>query len=253
MLMEFESDLVVKHAADVRQLAAEAATLRAFGEHRAVKVCGVRPDRHAMVLERIRPGTALGSEVNEEQAMQVVAQLLAARWPDKLLEPSLYSFAEFALALDCAGEQDHHHADSIRDARLLRARSLREELQQDHQATALLHGDLHYGNVLKSDRAGCGYLLIDPKGVVGEPAFDVGYLVSRAGPCARDRLPIDRVVDMRLAFLPAATRQDPHRVAAYACVAAALSVAWAREDHDGCAADYEEILQLLEAHPLARA
>jgi streptomycin 6-kinase len=36
----------------------------------------------------------------------------------------------------------------------------------------LLHGDLHHENALRSDRA--GWLAIDPKGLLGEPAYEVG-------------------------------------------------------------------------------
>ena len=39
----------------------------------------------------------------------------------------------------------------------------------------LLHGDLHHGNVLSARRR--PWLAIDPKGVVGERAFDAGALL----------------------------------------------------------------------------
>ena len=35
----------------------------------------------------------------------------------------------------------------------------------------LLHGDLHYANILFSDTQ--GWLAIDPKGVIGEPEYDI--------------------------------------------------------------------------------
>ncbi len=38
----------------------------------------------------------------------------------------------------------------------------------------VLHRDLHYGNVLRSDRQ--GWLAIDPKGMTGEPCYEVGAL-----------------------------------------------------------------------------
>ena len=107
----------------------------------------------------------------------------------------------------------------------------------------LLHGDLHYGNILSSDRA--GYLLIDPKGVIGEPAFDIGYLVSRPMPSARDHLPLSRAIARRLGVLPEALDLDRRRVAAYAYVAAALSLAWAIEDNDPIRCSCEEAMHVL--------
>jgi streptomycin 6-kinase len=38
--------------------------------------------------------------------------------------------------------------------------------------TFLLHGDLHHWNILSTDRE--LWLAIDPKGVLGEPAYEVG-------------------------------------------------------------------------------
>ena len=47
-------------------------------------------------------------------------------------------------------------------------------------------------------------------------------------------------------FLPHAIGLDPRRVTAFAYVAAALSVAWAREDRDPNADCFVEALEILE-------
>ena len=46
------------------------------------------------------------------------------------------------------------------------------ELLQSSAAPVLLHGDLHHYNILSAERA--PWLAIDPHGLVGEPAFEVG-------------------------------------------------------------------------------
>lgn len=38
------------------------------------------------------------------------------------------------------------------------------------QPQTLIHGDLHYGNILRADRE--PWLVIDPKGEVGDPAYE---------------------------------------------------------------------------------
>jgi streptomycin 6-kinase len=223
---------VFRKSAPRRQLAAEVEALRAFGEHRAVRVHEVHLDRDLVVLERVQPGASLASETGEDEAMRVVARLIDRAWPAVPIDSVAEPMAVFARAL----ERD---AEPCR-----RARGLLAELLDDRVPAMLLHGDLHYENVLRSDRA--GYLLIDPKGVIGEPAFDIGYLVSRPGPVARDGMPLARVIERRLAFLPGATGTDPRRVTAYAYVAAALSAAWALEDQDGSGPLYQDALRLLE-------
>jgi streptomycin 6-kinase len=229
------STAFVKRVRDPRELRAQAATLRAFGSHRAVAVIDVRLDRGELVLERLTPGAPLASHATEDEAMQAIARLLADGWPQPPLPTDAEPLDTFARALDA------------RRPPFSRAAALFRELTADHVGAALLHGDLHYGNVLSSDRARDRYLLIDPKGAIGEPAFDAGYLVSRPAVVAGDAMTLCRAIDRRLEFFPDAVGLDRRRVAAYAYVAAALSLAWALEDGDGSRDAFEESMVLLEA------
>jgi streptomycin 6-kinase len=223
------ADLYVK-TGGARDLRAEAEALRAFGADRAVAVREVRVDTNELVLERVNPGATLASIASEDEAVRVVASLFRTGWPAVPASSVAQPLHTFARAL--AAHQSFH-----------RAADLLRELLQDARDPKLLHGDLHYDNILSSDRA--GYLLIDPKGVVGEPAFDIGYLVSRPMPSARDHLPLSRAISRRLAFLPDALHLDRDRVAAYAYVAAALSLAWAIEDNDPIRCSCEEAMSIL--------
>jgi streptomycin 6-kinase len=223
----------VKTVRGRRELQAQALTLRAFGADRAAMVLDIRADAGELVLERVNPGIPLALVATEEDAMGVVSALLAGGWPEPPEAVVVEPLAVFARALDAP------------DGRLARARALLRELAAERCDVALLHGDLHYGNVLASDRA--GWLLVDPAGVVGPPAFDVGYLVSRPMPVARDHLSLARAIDRRLAFLPDALRVDRQRVGAYAYIAASLSFAWAVEDADQSGAAFAAAMDILEA------
>ena len=44
----------------------------------------------------------------------------------------------------------------------------------------LLHGDLHHDNILSAERA--PWLAIDPKGLVGEPAYETGAWLRNSHP-----------------------------------------------------------------------
>ena len=90
-----------------------------------------------------------------------------------------------------------------------------------------------------------GYRLIDPKGLHGDPLFDLGYLVSRTMPLGVDALPIDRAVSLRLDVLAAAFGCERQRLAAWAFVAAALSAVWTLEDHGEVYADEIAVLRQL--------
>jgi streptomycin 6-kinase len=223
--------------------AAEVEALRAFGDHRTVRVLGAWPEEHAILLERVEPGRALADVATEDEAIGVASRLLSRGWPDARSATAALPLATFGVSLERA-IAGHDSGSCPVDVKLLRrALAMFRDLLDDESESVLLHGDLHYGNILSSDRA--GHLLIDPKGYVGDAAFDVGYLVSRPSPPARDALPLSKAIDRRLAILPGATGLDSHRVAAFSFVAAALSAAWAIED-DQPVCVYDELLNILQ-------
>jgi streptomycin 6-kinase len=231
-----DAAVFVKAVRPASHTAAVAEALRAFGSDRAARVRHVDADRGELVLELIEPGATLAASADEHGALRVAAGLFARGWPEPPATTALASFPDFAQAL--------LNGDSPR----ARAAGLLRELLDDGAPPAVLHGDLHYGNILSSNRA--GYLLIDPKGVIGDPAFDIGYLVSRPAPSPLDHLPLARAIDRRLSVLPDALRLDRRRVAAYSYIAAALSEAWAIEDDDAHAAGmFAEVRRILETRP----
>jgi streptomycin 6-kinase len=231
----------VKRVRNERELQAEAEALRAFGVDRAAAVHEVRVETLELVLERVHPGEPLASIATEDEALQVVARLFQSGWPALPPAPVAEPLTTFAAALRSSTRVGSLGAGAQPAFR--RAADVLRELLEDERDRTLLHGDLHYGNILSSRRA--GYLLIDPKGAIGEPAFDIGYLVSRPMPAARDHLPLSRAISRRLTFLPEALQLDPHRVAAYAYVAAALSLVWAIEDGDSIRCSCEEAMNVL--------
>jgi streptomycin 6-kinase len=91
----------------------------------------------------------------------------------------------------------------------------------------VLHGDLHPGNVLRSQR---GWLSIDCKPLVGEPAFDIATLLANRlglnhdpeGPPFRPSLTLEEIA-RQVDFFAETLHLDRHRVLGWAVVKA---VAW---------------------------
>lgn len=61
-------------------------------------------------------------------------------------------------------------------------------LFDSQQSEVLLHADLHHDNILSSDNH--GFVAIDPKGVFGDPAFEIGTFMRNPFPelMARENL-----------------------------------------------------------------
>jgi streptomycin 6-kinase len=108
-----------------------------------------------------------------------------------------------------------------------RAERLWSELCASQGPRVLLHGDLHHYNILID--AGRGWLAIDPKGVVGESAFEAGALLRN--PMGHPgHFAVPAVVERRTAILCERLDLDRSRVLAWAFSQAVLSALWSIED-----------------------
>lgn len=101
-----------------------------------------------------------------------------------------------------------------------------EQLLSDQRRVRPLHGDLHHENIVFGPR---GWLALDPKGLVGDPAYDAANLFYN--PLARDDLRTDQVRIARLAeILAKALGRDMRTVLGYAFCHACLAASWHLED-----------------------
>ncbi len=101
---------------------------------------------------------------------------------------------------------------------------LRAQLLATTDQEVLLHGDLHHFNILK-----CGeeWVAIDPKGVVGDPAFEPSSFLRNP----YDRFPDDDLRDMQRRRIGIFSRElglDPWRIWAWGLVANFLGCSWNR-------------------------
>jgi streptomycin 6-kinase len=108
---------------------------------------------------------------------------------------------------------------------LSRAFEAARGLLADPRDVVVLHGDLHHGNVL--DFGARGWLAIDPKGLIGERAFDFANLFLNPDPrtaTAPGRLArqVDAVAD--------AAGVERGRLLRWIVAFAGLSAAWSLED-----------------------
>jgi len=104
-----------------------------------------------------------------------------------------------------------------------RSAAAARELLASPQDIAVLHGDLHHDNVL--DFGPSGWLAIDPKGLIGEGAFDYANLFFNPWPTAAEPGRLQR----RLALVAEATGLDPARILQWIIAYAGLSAAWTLE------------------------
>jgi len=112
-------------------------------------------------------------------------------------------------------------------ARDMYARAAGIALKQFDRPTAQLplHGDLHHDNILSSDR---GWLAIDPKGLLGDPAYDLANAFINPGG-AEDRVKDPRRIAALADMVAARLGHNRKRVLGWAAAHAALSACWSIE------------------------
>lgn len=171
------SPAVFKISIPDRETVHEAAALRLYDGTGAVRLLAVDEEQGTLLLERCLPGTPLLDLSDEEKANSIAVAVLRQLWQAPI--PPRHPF-------DFARDRAAEWAKTIRSefAALGRpfevhlaeeAASLFEDLSTEGSPQVLLHQDFHHANVLAAQRQ--PWLAIDPKPLVGDPAFDTGPLL----------------------------------------------------------------------------
>lgn len=172
----------------------EAVGLRAWDGDGAVRLYDHDPPRCALLIERCTPGAGLreqgGTDVAVAAGAEVGARLHAAAIPPDV--PTLASVLDW-----WADELEEKLIEPFVDRGL--GRLAVDTMRTRPRACSdrvLLHGDLNPTNVLSAQRA--PWLAIDPKPMVGDPAYDGPRLILQPDPLlANDPgARVDRVVDI---------------------------------------------------------
>ncbi len=165
----------------------EADALRTFGGHGAVRLLEVDDTGLVLVLERALPET-LADQVKRdacpvEEAIDIAGDLARRLAVHPLTD--VRSLADTMTGWESQlEEQIAAHPDALPGRVLSQARRTIQQLAAD-QTPTMLHGDLHFGNILCGQRE--PWLTIDPKGWFGTAAFDA-FTVAVGG---REQLLLD--------------------------------------------------------------
>jgi streptomycin 6-kinase len=154
----------------------EADVLATWDGRGAVRLFDFDRERSALLLERAFPGTTLWEVDDDEEATTIAAGVLRRLWGPP---PELHPFRVLA---DEAEEwmrrlrQDWDALGRPFEERLVEAgENAARELSHTRPGLVVCHQDFQGSNVLRAERE--PWLAIDPKPIVGEPAFDVASLL----------------------------------------------------------------------------
>lgn len=200
------------------------AALRFFAGRGAVQPFEADPDRAWLLMERLEPGESLADR-DDDSAARAFASVVGALHRHPPDEPRLPTLADWwRRAVDVWAEQPEPLRSRVPREEVEEGERLFAELASTTRSLALLHGDLHHRNVLSAGRA--PWLAIDPKGVVGDPAFEPGAWLRNPMPELVGVPDLRERLRRRLDRVSAETGLDRRRVAGWGAVGSILSAIW---------------------------
>ena len=229
VVTEDGSEAVLKVGVPNRELKTEIEALRVFNGRGTVRLIQADAQSGAILLERLRPGKSLLS-LDDTESTRIAAGVMAKMWTTPPEENAFPSVADWAMGFDRLRGRFGGGTGPFPEDLIPRAERMFEELLGSADEPVLLHGDLHHSNVLSagSNR----WLAIDPKGVICEPAYEVGAWLRNPVPEILRMPDLEKVTARRLDQFADLLGMDRERLKGWGFAQAVLSAWWSYEDND---------------------
>ena len=238
------SPVVLKLGVPRDELDGEVQALRLYAGRGVVRLLESDHALGALLLERIEPGFQLAELARRDDIAATTVGATAARALLMLgvtaQEASSGAVSLGSIENDWARAFDGYRtlagrgagplpADIVRDAECRFDRLISSVAVSDQ---IMLHGDLHHHNILKSSLDNDAWIVIDPKGVIGEPACELSAFLRNPGSVFAGNDDPAGSMHRRVEALASITDLDPLRVRDWGVVGSVVSAIWCIEDSE---------------------
>ncbi len=203
----------------------EAAFLELADGNGTVKLLNLDETNRAILLEKATPGANLKEVCRTDVGKAVEITIKAMR---KILKkpPQDHSF----WLLDEWFDNFFYKSENTEfpERFIWKARGIYEELSVLSKEKFLIHGDLHHENILSAERE--PFLVIDPKGIVGEIGFEISTFLNNHAFWLSDDLNLrEKIIEAVFQFSEA-FEIEPINLYKWAFAQMVLSIWWTFED-----------------------
>lgn len=255
-----QEDVVLKIGVPNSELNSEMEALKLFNGNGACRLLESDEERGALLLESLKPGTMLSELKDDDERTHIAVDVMQKIWkPAEILEAGskLPAVEQQAVPLQNKFIKLSTWFEALKSIRphfnggtgpfpkklLEYVESVLPELFADENMK-LLHGDFHHFNILSSER---GWLVIDPKGVIGPAGYEIGPLMLNPWNSTSDRADFKAQTERRVSILAERLGWERETILNWAAAHALLSTWWDIQDNMdwkytmGCAQLFLEI------------
>lgn len=253
------AQIVLKLGVPCRELATESAALTLFQGVGAVRLLDHDSLGGALLMERVTPGTPLhnlqrNNEDKEDngnkwdiEATRIAAALMRRLWRQPPVNHPFPSLEIWFEAFKQLRKRFAGGSGPFPGTLIARAEKVFADLNASSDRSVILHGDFHHANILFSGKG--EWLAIDPKGISGDPGYEIGSFMLNQLPVGAPEATIEltmEILSRRLSIFSEELGIGIERLARWAFCHAVLSALWDFEE----SAEWRRTIQL--AQMLAR-
>ncbi len=202
--------------------------LRLFDGHGMVQFLACEMEDAVLLMECLQPGTTLLLVEDDEQATAIAASVMRQMWRPVSAGHPFPTVFDWGRGFTRLRKHFGGGSGPFPPRLLEEAETLFAELSASMAEPMLLHGDLHHDNILMATRQ--PWLAIDPKGLVGEPAYETGALLRNALAQVFSAPQSQCVLARRVDQLAEELELDRVRIHGWGLAQGVLSVWWGIED-----------------------
>jgi streptomycin 6-kinase len=232
-----DEPVVLKMGVPGSEMKSELAALRLFHGQGACRLLDYDEARYWMLLERLQPGVMLSTLDDDAEATHIAADVMQKIWrpldSENSLPPALHHFinlSDWFDGLKNLRPTFNGGTGPFPEKLVERVEGSVKDFLAEHHKPVLMHGDLHHFNILSSER---GWLIIDPKGVIGPAGYEVGPLLINPWGDLLSGIDYRRITKRRIDILHERLGFERERIREWGLAHAILSAWWGVEENTG--------------------
>ncbi|MCE9646503.1 MAG: aminoglycoside phosphotransferase family protein [Chloroflexi bacterium] len=219
-------EVILKMGIPSHELTSEILALKLFNGDGACQLLESDEERGFLLLERLKPGRMLSELEDDDERTRIAADVMSRLWREVPQENNFIKLSDWFDGLKRIRPHFNGGTGPFPKELLERVESFLPDLFTDKNIK-LIHGDFHHFNILSSER---GWLIIDPKGVVGPVGYEVGPLMINPWNRISDGNSFKVRAERRVSILSERLGWEREKIIKWATAHAILSAWWSIED-----------------------